>query len=215
MDLPPAVAAFAQAVISIFAIVNPLGNLPAFVGMTDQLNDQERRRMFHLAALTALGIILAMALVGQVLLEHVFHISMNDFRFAGGLLLVLVGVRNMLFDASRRGHRTHDESARLEEQLNTAISPIAIPMLSGPGSIVTVMLLSGQHGRLFTSLACVTCFVVVAAILHWAHVFYRVIGRIGTRALGRVMQIFIIAIGVKFCFSSIAAFVQQLGSVGH
>jgi len=85
-----------------------------------------------------------------------------------------------------------------------AVTPIASPLLVGPGSIVNVMLIDNQQGRLFALGACVVAFVGVILILNYAHVLYRLMGRIGALAVGRMMQIFIVAIGIKFCFGALA-----------
>lgn len=198
------IANFAQSAISIFALVNPLGNLPTFVGMTEDATAQERRKLFHVASFVALVVICSMALIGQVLLRHVFHIRMHEFAFAGGLLLVVVGIRRIV--ASERPARValpQADDERRATQLNLAVSPIAIPFLVGPGSIVNVMVVADQNGRVFALLACMVAFLAVALILHYSGVVYRIMGRTGSLAVGRVMQIFIVAVGVKLCFRAL------------
>jgi len=195
---------FSEAVISVFAIVNPIGNLPVFVGLTEDAPPSDRRRVFRLAGLTALVIICAMALIGQGLMHDVFHLSLEEFAFGGGLLLVVIGIYHILQGSEPRGAMPADEEERHLQQIRLAISPIASPLLVGPGAIVTVMLLANQHGRLFAVGACLAAFVFVILILNYAHLIYRLMGRVVSIAIGRVMQIFIVAIGVKFCFEAIS-----------
>jgi len=193
---------FSEAAISIFAIVNPIGGLPAFVALTEDVPKAERRRLFRLAGVAALVIICLMALAGQVLMHNVFHVTMQEFAFGGGLLLVVIGMRGILQDPKPASGPAADADAQRRLAMRLAISPIASPLLVGPGSIVNVMLLANEHGRLFAVAACLTAFVFVILILNYAHVVYRLMGQVAALAFGRVMQIFIIAIGVKFCFQA-------------
>ncbi len=199
-----AIRTFIEASVSVFAILNPIGGLPTFVGLTADMAAPQRRRLFRLAGLTSLAIIVVMALAGQVLLEEVFQITLDQFAFAGGLLLVVVGIRNLLEPPQPRHQEPLPEGDWETESIRLAVSPIAIPLLTGPGSIVNVMLIVSAHGRLFALGAVLAAFVFVLLVLNYTHVIYRLMGRIGALAIGRVMQIFIVAIGVKFCFRSLA-----------
>ena len=202
---------FVQDTVSLFAILNPLGNLPIFLGLTPEASVAQRRRMFRLATVTGAAIVACMAIGGQFILDQFFRVSTDELRFGGGLLLIAIGGLGIIHPEtvrptpgprdgpSRDPHALHDVHTRL------AISPIASPLLVGPGSIVVVMLLSEQSGPLYALAAAVVCFAAVAVILHWAHWGYKLMGEIGTLAVGRVMHIFIVAIGVHFLFSSIRA----------
>lgn len=200
---------FGEAAISIFAIVNPIGGLPIFVGLTEDASPQERRRVFRLAGLAALAIICVMALVGQLLLDSVFQLRIEEFTFGGGLVLVAMGIQSILAGSSSRHVRSIDPKDRSLDSIRLAISPIASPLLVGPGSIVTVMLLVNQHGRGFALAACLAAFVFVILILNYAHVLFRVMGQLGSIAVGRVMQIFIVALGVKFCFRAVEQLIHR------
>jgi multiple antibiotic resistance protein len=195
---------FGEAALSIFAIVNPIGGLPTFIALTEDATAQERRRVFRLAGLTSLVMICVMALFGRFLLHDVFQIDIHQFAFAGGLLLVVIGIRGVLVTPEHRKNLAVDENERHMAQVRLAVTPIASPLLVGPGSIVNVMLIDNQYGRLFALGACVAAFVGVILILNYAHVLYRLMGRIGALAVGRMMQIFIVAIGIKFCFGALA-----------
>ena len=195
---------FGEAALSIFAIVNPIGGLPTFIALTEDATAQERRRVFRLAGLTALAMICVMALFGRFLLQYVFQIEIPQFAFAGGLLLVVIGIRGVVIAPDQRKNLAADENERHMAQVRLAVTPIASPLLVGPGSIVNVMLIDNQQGRLFALGACVVAFVGVILILNYAHVLYRLMGRIGALAVGRMMQIFIVAIGIKFCFGALA-----------
>lgn len=193
--------AFSQAVLSLFAIVDPVGGIPVFIALTHGVSETERRRIFRFAALTASALVVAFALVGSAIMQYVFHISVSDFTFAGGLLLVVVGIREMIVTghAAESEPQPEDENRRRHYHA-VAVSPIAIPLLAGPGTIVTVILFQGQYGQLFAISACLVVFGLTMLVLHFASLISRLFGQVGMIAVSRIMQIFIIAIGVRFMF---------------
>jgi multiple antibiotic resistance protein len=206
---------FFQAVLSLFAIVDPLGGIPIFIGLTGGATEAERKRVFRLAVITSFLLIVAFALLGSFVMLHVFHITLSEFTFAGGLLLVVVGVHDMLIAetppaAEEVSPRDRDRFYRLRA---LAISPIACPLLAGPGTIVTVILYQGQYGHLFALGACLVVFSVTGLILNYSSFLSRMMGRVGSLAVSRVMQIFIIAIGVHFIFMGLKeSFPRLFGS---
>jgi multiple antibiotic resistance protein len=197
---------FIESCVSIFVIVNPIGNLPLLVGLTEGESPARRRRVFRLAGLTALVILSVFAVAGKLLLRNVFHITLPEFTFGGGLLLVIIGTRNVVLGpgGARSPRPRSDLPPSEEEELTLAVSPIAFPLLVGPGSIITVMLIVDRYGPLYAVLACATTFLFVMAVLEWAPALLRSIGRLGAMAVGRVLQIFIIAIGAHFIFEALS-----------
>ncbi|MEN6376304.1 MAG: MarC family protein [Smithella sp.] len=199
------ISGFAQAVVSIFVIVNPLGNLPLFAGLAEEVPDHEKRRVFHLAGLVAFCIISAFAVVGKYVMRDVFHITIAEFTFGGGLLLVVIGIYNIMAQSRRPAHAVDDQdpAAVSEREITLAVSPIAFPLLVGPGSIVTVMLIVDRHGSLYGVATSAVAFIFVMVVLHWSDILLKLMGRVGAVAIGRVLQIFIVAMGVHFIFAAL------------
>ena len=196
---------FAQAVVSIFVIVNPVGNLPLLAGLAADIPQNGRRRIFHLAGLVAFCIISTFAVIGKYIMRDVFHIDIPEFTFGGGLLLVVIGIHNIMAQVKRPPPvtATLDRAAVEEQEITLAVSPIAFPLLVGPGSIVTVMLVVDRHGSLYGVATCAVTFVFVMAVLHWSDLLLKLMGRVGAVALGKVLQIFIVAMGVHFIFKAV------------
>jgi multiple antibiotic resistance protein len=195
----------AEAVVSIFVIVNPLGNLPLFAGLAEGIPERKRHEVFRLAGLVAFCIISAFAVVGKYIMRDVFHINIPEFTFGGGLLLVVIGIYNIM-EHSRRpalAMTSLDREAVEDQEITLAVSPIAFPLLVGPGSIVTVMLIVDRHGSFYGVVASAIAFIFVMAVLHWSDILLKLMGRVGTVAIGRVLQIFIVAMGVHFIFTAI------------
>jgi multiple antibiotic resistance protein len=206
---------FSKAAISIFAIVNPVGALPLLMGITEGEEPRQRKRLVRVASVAALAVISVTAVAGDFLMETVFQVHINQFTLGGGILLIVFGIRNMLVPPTALKAESASESEHRKVLL--AVSPIACPLLVGPGAIVTAMLISRQHSPLYALGACLAAFVFVALILNFSHVLYRVLGPIVTLAVGRILQIFIVAIGTQFIVRAVLELFPALGAAppGH
>ena len=202
---------YLDAVITIFAIVNPIGGLPVIAALTEGFPKPQQLRVLRLAGLVALAIIAGMAVFGQFIIDYVFHITIHEFAFGGGLLLVVVGVYNMVAGsrAGRPGEPGQVPDAA--ETIKLAVTPIASPLLVGPGSIVTVMLMASKYGIVFAVAASVGAFVFVMLVLNFSQRIFRLMGQIGSLAISGVMQIFIISIGVHFIHDALVEMWKAAG----
>jgi multiple antibiotic resistance protein len=176
-----------QAVIALFVIVDPLGNLPIFMSLTENLDEKERLKQFRNAVLFGLILIGLFTFFGSLVL-NAFHITLRDFKIAGGILLLAIAI-NLLI----RGHHRIEGG---EEEIG--IMPLGCPLLVGPGAITTAMVLIGSVGLLCTSLAIAITFTLTLFILHYGEIFYAHLGGIFFKAVSRVMVIILAAIAVQF-----------------
>ena len=122
---------------SFFTLVNPLGTMPIFLSMTDGLSNEERQAIARKATFVAFIILSAFTISGQYLFQF-FGISTNGFRIAGGVIIFKIGY-DML-----QAHFTHIKLNEQEQQHyanNISITPLAIPMLCGPGAIANGIVL--------------------------------------------------------------------------
>ena len=129
---------------SLFVIVDSVGTIPAFLAMTPNNTPDERARMARFACTVATGIVLFFALTGMAIFK-VFGITMPAFQIAGGLVLLLSSL-DMLRAKRSPLNETPVETEEGIEKDNIAITPLAIPMLSGPGAISTSIVLAGLSG---------------------------------------------------------------------
>lgn len=188
-----------------FFIVDPFAATPAFLGMTAGYEHGRRKQMARRAALTCLVILSLFATVGKYLFR-IFGITLPAFKFAGGLLLLLVAL-DMLQARRSRTRETPEEQSDACAIEDVGIIPMGIPMLAGPGSISTVMVLVGQApgwrdtipvfiGIVFTSLI---SFIVLAS----ADRVETVLGEIGIRVVTRLMGLMLTAIAFQFFVSAL------------
>jgi len=116
-----------------FAVMNPIANTPIFIGLVEGQEKESKKRIARTASITAFLIVVAFIIAGKYIFE-LFGITIPAFKIAGGLLIFYVGFEMLMSQKSK----THSIS-NIEEKSNIAISPLAIPILAGPGTIVTAM----------------------------------------------------------------------------
>lgn len=136
-------AAFAIKVFTaLFAIMNPIANIPVFLSLTSGASDAVRRRVALTATLgVTIGCIVS-AVAGQIIL-HAFGLGIDDFRLAGGLLILLIALSMVQGKPSSQHSPTHAENADLADRdaEDTAVYPLTIPLLVGPGTITSMIIL--------------------------------------------------------------------------
>ena len=185
---------------SIFFLVDPFAALPTFLAVTDGVDPKRRRDMARKASLTAWVVLSAFSLAGQYLFR-IFGITLPAFEIAGGVILLLIGL-DMLQAKRSPTQESHEEAAAAASKEDAGIVPLGVPMLAGPGSITSVMVLVGQVrvwwqmaailGAIFTT--AVICFLVLGNSDKVA----RALGATGIRILVRVMGLLLVALAVQY-----------------
>lgn len=197
MDWTELVKVFA----ALFAIMNPIGNMPIFLSVTDGRLPAERSRIALVAAVAVAIILTVCVLFGKEILAA-FGISVAGLRTAGGL--IILSIAYSLLHAQPSGMH-HDTSAGAETQENPAIYPLALPLLAGPGAIATVIVFAhGAHGgAAYAGLVGVVA--VMSALLflgmRLAVPASKLLGTAGMNIVTRLMGIILAAIAVEMMFA--------------
>jgi len=190
---------------SLFVIVDPVGLIPAFLAMTPQNTAGERVKMAGLACALTCLILLSFALTGKILLNF-FGITLSAFEIAGGIILMLVGI-DMLQARRTQVKETREEQAEGADKDDIAVTPLAVPMLAGPGAITTVILLNNQASDLFDKgiliLNILTVSALSFAILAFAALRTRHLSVIALKITARLMGLILTAIAVQFIINGI------------
>ena len=179
--------------IALFIVVNPLGNVPIFVGLTKNMDPTQRRKTYQLATITGLILLTLFSLVGQNILV-LFGIEWDSFLIAGGILLLIVAIRLLVTG----GWSEHENSSE-----SVGAVPIGCPLLVGPGAITTSILNIQSFGILATLISVLLTFVIVWLILRFIDPIYRVLGKNGSLVITRVMALLIAAISVQYILDGI------------
>jgi multiple antibiotic resistance protein len=184
-----------QATVALFVIIDPLSPVPIVAGLTKEMSYDEKRKTFRTAAIVGSLLLAAFALVGREVLL-LFGISLQSFQIAGGLVLLLLSIE-IIF----RGER-FDKLALVTAE-ETAVFPIAFPLLVGPGAITLTMISIQSSGIIIALLSIVIVMFVSWIILRQTDRIYRLLGRTGVAVIARIMSLFIAAIAVQYILAGI------------
>lgn len=177
-----------KSTIALFIIVDPVGNLPIFIGLTDKMPKNERKKVFHTAISVGLVLLLVFAFAGQQVLI-MFGISFDSFMIAGGALLFIIAMK-ILVSGGWEEREVSPESV--------GAVPIAFPLLVGPGAITATMVSLQTAGLLVTVVSVLIIFGLLTIILNYIDLIYAFLGKTGAIVVARVMAIFLAAIAVGF-----------------
>jgi multiple antibiotic resistance protein len=186
-----------RAVIALFIVVDPFGNIPIFIGLTERMESQQRKRIFHSATLIGFILLLVFTLIGQQILAF-FNISLYSFMIAGGVLLLIIAVKLII-----EGEWTVPTGSL--EKLSSV--PIAVPLLVGPGAMTTTMLNFQEFGIIITVAAVAIVFLIVWLVLKLIDPIHRFMGKTGAAIITRVMALLIAAIAVQYIINGITYYV--------
>jgi multiple antibiotic resistance protein len=189
-----------KATLVLFIIVDPFGNVPIFMGLTEKFSNAQRSKVFNTAISVGVVLLLVFAFTGHEIFL-IFGISVESFEVAGGLLLLITSMR-ILFSGSLY------ESTEPMESLGAV--PIAMPLLVGPGAITTTILNLKLYGTLVTIVSVLVVLFLTWVILRYVNSIYRVLGKTGSVVIARVMSLLLAAIAVQFILVGITQFLTNL-----
>jgi multiple antibiotic resistance protein len=200
MEISDALLYFVYAFTTIFVIVNPIEATLVFVTLTCNQNSQERRHIYRRTTLVAFFIAILFALAGDLILR-IFGITVDSLRVAGGVLLFLVAI-DMLRGVRRQNKITEAELIDANQREDVSVFPLAIPLLTGPGAITTVVVLMGAAATLaersLVLLAIALTFGATFFILKFSEYIDQALGITGIMVLTRIMGLILGAVAVNF-----------------
>lgn len=189
---------------SILFIVDPVAVVPTYLVITQTESSEDRRRTAWRACV-AMTILLVVFAATGTLLFRLFGITLPAFRTAGGLILWLVAMD--MLRGERRTQEGRDEVIEGQTKEDVAVTPLAVPMLAGPGAISTVIVLSTQaRGIVETAivyLSVVVTGVITLIVLQLGEPLFERLGKTGIRVMTRIMGLILAAIAVQLVFSGI------------
>ena len=201
---------------TLFALLNPLGMLPVFIGYTAHMRIGVQRWLAIFVSLTVLGLMLLFLFAGTALLKF-FGITLDAFRIAGGILLLLIGIRTVAHDAA---NKTKDltvasdvaELREAESVYGQIVVPLAMPLLVGPGVIANLILYAGEawqrrSAKLSWGLVGVTVGVslLTLVILLSGRYLRRLLGDVGLSIATRILGLLVASIGVQFVIAGLTS----------
>ncbi|NLP58417.1 MarC family protein [Lutibacter sp. B1] len=190
---------------SFFTLINPLGTMPIFMSMTKSLSKEKRKKTAKKATLVAFFTIIAFAFSGQILFNF-FGISVNSFRIVGGFIFFAMGW-DML--QARLGHIKHtDDESKINAYVDDiSVTPLAIPMICGPGAITNAIILMESAPNIQSKIVLISLIAFVLfltyLILIGASKITDKLGETGNKVMMRLMGLIVMVIAVEFFFSGL------------
>jgi multiple antibiotic resistance protein len=199
---------FISAFVTFFVVIDPPGCAPIYASLTKGATPGQRRNMAIRAALIASAILLVFALFGEQLLGAL-HIELNSFRIAGGIMLFLIAI-DMVFE--KRTERREERAQKIIETPeieDVSVFPMAMPMIAGPGSIASVMLLMSQNQGLDKSIIVLSALGAVLVLTLLALVaagpIMRVLGTKAEAVITRLLGVLLGALAAQFVIDGLRA----------
>ena len=205
------------ALVTLLPIINPVSTAVLLLSISDHLSNEERNRQVTWACIYMTAILIAFLLGGHLIMVA-FGISIPGIRLAGGIVIGILGYR-MLFPGD--GHITTEGKQEARQKLNLSFSPLAMPSLSGPGSIAVVITMSstidGQHGvDKVLAYSGVVVAILLTTIISWlvlrgAGFLQRYLGVNGVDSLSRIMGFLLVCIAIQFAIIGVRDLILDTG----
>ena len=188
-----------------FAVIDPIGTVPVFIAVTRHFEDQSRKRIALLAALTAAGVLLFFVIFGEFILNAI-SVPLPAFQIAGGIVLFLFAL-SMIFGESK----PEEEVRLVENHHETAIYPLAVPSIAGPGAMLAAVLQTENNRfnlweQTQTSLVMLAVLSITFVLMLGAGSINRMIGSGGASIISRVMGLILAAVATENTLSGIKVY---------
>ena len=200
-------------VAALFSMMNPIGNVGIFAGMTADRDDVEARLIAWKCAMACAATLLIVIWTGGALLTF-FGISVDQLRAAGGVIVLLIGLHMLFNKSEHKTSRTEADDAEARESI--AVVPLAIPLVAGPGTIATALVAAQRHpgimARVEISIAAVALCVLTGLLFAYSKPIANLLGESGMAVVTRIMGMVLVAIAMGMLAEGLTAMIPALRS---
>ena len=197
---------------TLFAVINPLGITPIFVAMTEKYDSVTRSKIARKGIITGSIILIVFTLLGSIIFQF-YGITVEAFQIMGGIIFFRSGMR-MLDAKVGRSRTTESEREEFKDTDEIAISPIGVPLITGPGAITGVVILSGKAPTNFSVLVLLFSVIVSMFIFYFilkaGNYIGQKIGIAGMRVIERMMGLILMVIAVQFIINGIETIANRI-----
>ena len=194
-------------VLQLFIIVDPLAGIPVFLAITPRKTRPERRVLARRSCLIACLIIVFFILAGSYVIGY-FGIKRPAVQIGGGILLFIISLE-LLYGKTTGTETSTPEERLAEEKKDVSVTPLAFPLLAGPGAIATTLLYAGRADSMLSYAVLVVgatiVFAVVYLFLHWADELAKLIGALGMKVISRIVGLLMAFIAVQYAIDGVTA----------
>jgi multiple antibiotic resistance protein len=183
----------------IFAILNPISVIPTFLALTHEMDSSKRCKIINQSTITIFLLMILLAIAGSVILDFL-KISIYSLQIGGGIILIVIAI-DMLGGMPR--------TKQVENEEEIAIVPIATPLLVGPGTITTIIVLSRTIPLIYLLISIVVVTIITYLLLRGSQLLVKILGINGVRAMGRFMTIIIAAFAAQLLYDGITGWLSS------
>jgi MarC family membrane protein len=198
--------------VALFSVLNPIGTVPIFVGLTQGDSKQECSRISLWTSINVFLILIISFFIGKYVLNF-FGISIDSLRIAGGLIIVSSGFSLLSGKFNKKRGINKKIETDAQKRNDIALTPLAIPMLAGPGSISLLIAFYQEHNAtnelIIASLAILAIAIAIFIILRSAHYLAKILGASGIVAISRIVGFIVIAIGIQYIVSALINIIKS------
>lgn len=198
--------------VALFSVLNPIGTVPIFVGLTQGDSKQECSRISLWTSINVFLILIISFFIGKYVLSF-FGISIDSLRIAGGLIIVSSGFSLLSGKFNKKRGINKKIETDAQKRNDIALTPLAIPMLAGPGSISLLIAFYQEHHAtnelIIASLAILAIAAAIFIILRSAHYLAQILGASGIVAISRIVGFIVIAIGIQYIVSALINIIKS------
>ena len=198
---------------ALFSVLNPIGTVPIFVGLTQGYSKAERSKVSLLTSFNVFVILIISFFIGQYVLQF-FGITITALRIAGGIIITSSGFGLLNGNFSKNKGINKKVQKDVENRHDIALTPLAMPMLAGPGSISLLIAFYQDHNTtneiIISSIAILVVAATIYLILRSAHYLANILGASGIVAISRIIGFLTIAIGIQYIISAILSIVRGI-----
>ena len=197
---------------TLFTVVNPLGITPIFAAMTEKFSNDDQKRIAQKGILTGSIVLIVFTLLGSFIFRF-YGITVEAFQIMGGVIFFRSGLR-MLDAQVGRSRTTQSERDEFKDSDELAISPIGVPLITGPGAITGVVILSGKGTSEYSILVLLLSVIITMSlfylILRAGNYLAKRIGIAGMRVIERMMGLILMVIAVQFIINGIETTINRM-----
>jgi multiple antibiotic resistance protein len=190
---------FLLSFIPLFVAIDVFGVLPFFVSLVEGLDTKRRKVIIIEATFTAFELSILFLLSGKLIFSFL-GITENDFRVGGGIILLVLAIQDLVF--------TKQEGRNPESSVG--VVPIGIPLIMGPAALTTIIILVDSYGYVWTIYSLIANMLIVFGVFMQSQLIYKVIGKAGSKAVGKVAALFLAGIAVMMIRSGITSMLNKL-----
>ncbi len=178
--------------IPIFVAIDVMGLIPLYVTMVHDFTREQRRKIIVHSLVTAFAVSIIFIVLGNEIFR-ILSITVADFQIAGGIVLLVLGILDLVTDEKKRRHPAE----------TMGVVPLGVPLIVGPAVLSISLLLLQQYGLRITIIALIANFIIVAFAFIYSMTLLRVLGRGGTMAVSKIFTLLLVAIAVRMIRSGI------------